>query len=663
MMNRQGPIRPLPGERIVDRSQVTLAACWERVGAGSPFPDRLGPLRRGGPAAPALRASNAGAAFLAIALPAKHHEPLLEEALDAAAEGLRVYLLGPPGFGGSVEAHDRLKRHAGRILVRRGVELAYGLTLAGRGLEGSVRSPGWTLPLSATQAPAAFAAFTHLFWHHAPEELSDGADGFRFRSSPSPPEASPLPGERAAVHFGAVDPADASLYLVLLRGLSERRSAATRTWVPALPKTASALAAAAAGRVTWTDADLPAIAVSGNGAAIGFGEGSRWPLLVRLDADQARALAAALDGAPVEWELRREVRLADLRGEVLHGDSPRPETILPSVPLPAGEITAARIDDMVTAAPPELPAPPPLALEVIYQWTVHPPTAPPRAERAKLIRDWAALDDQVRARLEDQQRLLEELRARGEGFRDRLARIAGEMLGFRRSLADLEAALRSAAAEPPSRRGPQGAADLCRELTRIEDELSRIDKEQRQTADRAEEDEDRERQESEHRLRQESASARAKELAEPLARAERQLQEVLAALEATAREPPSPDRKTQQKKLGDEKQKLEKQVRALQRDKQAAEHQRDAPFRFERPQARPAGASRTGAAKKRPAFVPAEASRPDPVIPRDALPGCGVLQEHQGRRYLVVGTWEEYAAAEADAQRLDALRVAAGGGA
>ncbi|WP_438040194.1 hypothetical protein [Sorangium sp. So ce128] len=608
-----------------------------------------------------MRASDARAAFLAIALPAKHHEPLLEEALHASAAGLRVYLLGPPSFGGSIEVHGRLKDHAGRVLVRRGVELPYGLTLAGRGLEGSVRSPGWTLPLSAAQASAAFAAFAHLFWHHAPEELSGGADGFRFRSSPSPPEASPLPSERGAVHFGAIAPADASLHLVLSRGLQDRRSAAARTWVPALPKTASALAASAAGRVTWTDAALPAIAASGNGATIGFGEGSRWPLLVRLEADQARALAAALDGAPVEWELRREVRLADLRGELLHGDSPRPQTILPSVTISAGEITAARIEDMAIAAPTELPAPPPLALKVIYQWKIHPVTAPPRSEPAKLVRDWTALDDQVRTRIEEQRRLLEELRTRGEGFRNRFARIAGEMLGFRRSLDDLETALRSAGAEPPSRRGPQGAADLCRELSHIEDELSRIDKEQRQTVDRAEEDEDREQQESEHLRKQESASARAKDLAGSLARAEQQLQEVRAALEAAAREPPSPDRKTQQKKLGDEKQKLEKQVRALQQEKQTAEQQRDAPFRFERRQARAAGAPRTEAAKKRPAFVPTEAAPSSPVIPREALPACGLLQEHQGRRYLVVGTWEEYAAAEADALRLNALRVAGGG--
>jgi hypothetical protein len=99
-------------------------------------------------------------------------------------------------------------------------------------------------------------------------------------------------------------------------------------------------------------------------------------------------------------------------------------------------------------------------------------------------------------------------------------------------------------------------------------------------------------------------------------------------------------------------QSLRKEIAALENEEQRTQKEIDArakeeaePFVF-RPPPRPARAGRK------------QAPTPGPVlIPKEPLPGRGVLWEHGGRRYLVVSTWEDAEGARADAVRLEAQLV------
>lgn len=113
------------------------------------------------------------------------------------------------------------------------------------------------------------------------------------------------------------------------------------------------------------------------------------------------------------------------------------------------------------------------------------------------------------------------------------------------------------------------------------------------------------------------------------------------------------DLSAKQRRLSDDLELSNKDVKRFREQISALQRQADEPFEFRLPASLLARPTQPGGR-----FVPSSTARPAHNFPDEALPEVGSLRSHKGQRYLVIETWEALDAGERAAARLKATLVA-----
>ncbi len=682
MTSPSGAIAPWPRSITVPRGDVRLPVCWVRapwaraeVGGRrdllspaelSPFLPLRGSVER------VLLEGEA----LAIMLGPRPPPQVVDALLQAADRGVRVYVLAESGFGEGQRDVGLRERAQARVLVRTLSGLPVSAILSDRGARAGLwlgptpdEEPSFWLPLSAAQGEALFHTFLHLFWHDAQEEAWTGSGPLAFQKVPPRPFDVPLPGPREPVRLDdprapvlSGVPGDAC-YLARSATLPDGAPRPSVLFTPARASGQDALGALArAGtRVVWEDLGLPAFRVSAVAGVIECSSASR-RLRIALEPPQAAALHRLAEHAAqhATFQLRSGITLAEIQGDAWLPGRPGPEPLIASVSCPTPPVDATELRAVATTTPPSRPEPPPLALAVIYTWKVLPPRAPPGASPADLVVAWKKLDADVEKQIAAARARLVGLEAKEGALGRTFVTLAGALLGFGRTRAELRQTLDELSGAPPSQLGLEQARALVRRLTDADAGVTRLAAEVSEEGRKASETADREEQrraweEERQRATQALAACRADLAQAELRRDEADRERVQLAESGDAVD--KKDRKAKRSKLDDEAARLLARIRELEARIEGHEKTLGAAFVF---RASPApGAAPAPARADTARFVPAPPPRsPEQAVPADALPEVGQLVQHQGIRYLILAQWDEIDRGEACARRLGARLVA-----
>jgi hypothetical protein len=682
MTHPSGAIAPWLRSMTVPRGDVRLPVCWvrapwARAEAGARR-DVLSPLELSPflPLQANVRNASLDGDSLAFILGPKPPPDAIEAMLFAADRGARVYVLAGPGFGEGQRDVGLRERAQARVLVRTLSGLPVSAILSGRGVRAGVwlgrapdEAPSFWLPLSAAQGEALFQTFLHLFWHEAQEEAWTGSGPLVFQKVPPRPFDVPLPGPRAPVRLE--DPKAPALsgvpgdacYLPLSATLPDSASRPAVLFTPARAAGQDALAALArAGtRVVWQDLGLPAFRV---GAAAGAMECASASLRLRisLEPEQAAALhrLAVHAAQHAAFQLGAGIALSEIQGDAWLPGRPSPEPLITSVDCPTKPVDAIELRAVTTTDTTSRPEPPPLALAVVYRWKVLPPRVPSGVKPADLVDAWNKLDADVEKQIGAARARLVDLEAKEGALGRKFTALAGALLGFGRTRAELRRTVDELSGAPPSRLGPEGARGLLRRLVDAEAGVARLAgeviEEGRKASEAAERDQQqRAWEEEKQRARQALAACRA-ELTQAEQRRDEAYQE-LATLTEGGDAVAQKDRKARRSKLEDDAARLSTRIREVEARIEGHEKALAAAFVF-----RASSAPGAGSAPARidgPRFVPGPPPRPpEQAVPGDALPEVGQLVQREGIRYLIITQWEELDRGEACAQRLSARLVA-----
>jgi len=624
--HQSGPIVPLSLTRSVARGEETLPLCWEMVTADGPplFQEILRPVSA---QALAKTASTADPRSAFIVVMVRDGLGPLGPAVDAAlAAGRRAYLLCGGGFGRDASAREWMKDRQERLLVRRLDDPPAELLLTGRGGRGTVLFGEVMHELCTAGADACFAAFLHLFWARVSQEALPASDGFLFRDCPEAPfdtvEPTPPAGDDLSRWTLAVEPDPDRLGSLQARLVVVNPFRVTETHLARFGDSP--------GSVVGTEDHVVPLRMNGEEAWIEARSAShrfRIPIDLRaVDVDSTPARA--------RWRLYRGRKLCQVRGPIVLPGAKEARKILATSRLDAPEVTASDLFKMAAAVPDRWPAADPLALEVVYHWSVAAPRVPSGAVADALYSRWEQCDKAYAERLAKCVKGLEP-----RGHRSVLERLQA-FVGFDQRRRELRQAL----AKLETRRPSTDSADPRAEVQQIEAKIDALDESEDRAAAEAQHDE--KRKGAERRLRElQMERERRQDEAEQARRTEERLRERKGEL--------SDDETVELRKAGDERQSSEKELRRLAHFIESAQREAEAPFQFERSR-KTSGAG----------FVPkAPKARPQGLAcPDEKLPTHGKLASRGGQRYLVVSTWEEALAARGDAERLRAQLVAPAGG-
>lgn len=589
-------------------------------------------------------------------------------AVGAAARlglsGARVYVLAEPGW----TAVGTPLETAPHVLVRRVPEvLGSGVVQRGSGTIWCGDAPTWRLTLSGSQCEAFRQFFLRSFWYEAVEEAW-GPD-FHFRTAaprpfdvpPVRPDASirSVPSSHQLVDGGATH---ALVNEPLLGDCPSLR----RVWTPPTAvQTGPMRKQARAGcSVTWDDCGLPNAATDGREGTLLVGGGAN-RLRVSLSPDQAEMLFQVLDG-PAAWSFETDLEIGHYEAKPVKfwlAGEPGAAELRDDVLIEAEPVAPRVLREVPEAEPGDWPAPPALALSVIYGWKVVPPSVPSGAQDDPLVRQWRNVDRDWRKRLAVVREALDGAGGLRTSIGKAFHRLMGSLMGFERDETKLLAKLGELEVEEPSRLGPEGANQLLERLARLEEAISKLHVDLEAARKKAREDEAREQQEAQWKrsvaTAREELSARRVELGEAcnvLEVADADLKEVTAALANEEDKKAKKDLRARKNKLEDERKAAERLVQQLESKIEALEATVAEPFVFKLP-AVPGGKKQK--TKKGGRFVPSAPKKVIKAIPEDALPSVGVLRKHKGKRFLVIEDWSELEQGEAEASRLEAQLVAA----
>ena len=739
---RSGPIRPEPAEKRFDRREEVLPL-WERgedADIDLPWPKASSPDAFGDIRPLLAKARSAG---LVIGT-TKTSLRLLDTVLGRLAAPCRLYVYGDRALEADDELFHRLVGMGDRVLVRLGHPPPADWIVTDQGRTGRLvmgatsRDRRWVVPVEDSLARSLFEAFRTLFWFHASREALPDTDGkVAFREPLDAPFKSPgadLPLAAGQLRFdGDLDDQipDAEIRI------SPDASDPGRARVLFVPPTGCPADGGADGavdpdlpmklcrrghRVIWADTGLPRTAVTHQRMIVDLVEAPialqlEWPCGVAID------LCHRLDRTARHpaWEFHPERRLGDVKGQVLLKGSKRPEEIILSVPLDAGDVEAS-LREFGSACPARFPDIPPLALEATVRWRRVPAALPAGAREAEIVRDWKAVDEWAARTVESCRAALDELEDR-EGKWPRLRRwfpsrdedtLTRERGQLRDEIDEIGESLPSKMAEHAKER-----MDRLAQIAGRLNELRRTDHDHRQAAEDAKE---KEAQESAWKQRIRNAENELKKVRSRLAEneeAQGRAQEKLQAAQAARDAVVASKRQEREVFLEQERVRLEAELEAARSHRKSREVQSSKPARkeanrrvrdAEKEAARnkqdreniaawaPPGAelgdahTRLSEAEQeisnlraeadslsergeklarvaseefrfeKPARLPVlsadEASSPPP-IPAEAPPELGDLHEHQKERFLAIRTWEQLESAEPVAARLDARLVVA----
>ena len=741
---RSGPIRPEPVKKRFDRKAEVLPL-WERGGDADvdlPWPEASSPGALDDVQPLLAKARSAG---LVIGT-TKTSLGLLDAVLRRLAAPCRLYVYGDRALEADTALVHRLVGMGDRVLVRLGPPPPADWIVTDQGRTGRLvmgatsRDRRWVVPVEDSLAHSLFEAFRTLFWFHASREALPDTDGkVAFREPLDAPFKSPgadLPLAAGQLRFGgdlddqvpdaeirispdASDPGRAGVLFVPPAGCPADGGADGPVDL-ALPMELCRRGHRV--RVIWADTGLPRTAVTHQRMIVDLVEAPialqlEWPPGVAID------LCHRLDRTAQHpsWEFHPKKRLGDVKGQVLLEGSKRPEEIIPSVSLDAGDVEAS-LREFDSARPARFPDIPPLALEAIVQWRRVPAALPAGAREAGIVRGWKAVDEWAARTVESCRAALDELEDRaGKWTRLRRWFPSRDRDALARERGQLRDEIDEIGESPPSKMADE-AKERMERLARIAvrlNELRRTDRDDQQAAEDAKE---KEAQESAWKQRIGNAESELEEVRSRLAKneeaqgkARKKLQEAQAALDAVVAS------KRQERKdfLDQERGHLEAELEAARSQRKSREVQSSKPARKEAarrvhdaekeiarnkrnreniadwapPKAELGDAStRLSEAEReisrlraedgslsekdeklaraaseefrfeKPDRLPvpsANEAGPPPRIPAEAPPELGDLHEHRKERFLAIRTWEQLKPAEPVAARLDARLVVA----
>lgn len=652
-----GPIRSLPHVRVERRDDVRLSAAWIDRGADEAAPSGLHTLSR-----MAREPERSGPGEVVLVMLGTDAGQAERELLVHARAGARVYVIAPLQWKGG--EHVRHLLDAPTVLVRKVPEPPASAVHTRKDARVWIGG-GWCLHLDGAQAEALRQVFLYAFWHEATEEAWSDGRRFEWRAAAACPFDVPVVAPDAPVQIveatRRLEPDGDDAFVHVTTGAVPGHQL-RRLWIrPGLVEHERLAALARQGtQVSWQDRGLPNIALgSGRGELLVLGRFAGLRIQLRgAQIGDARTLLAA----PARWRFAVDVRLGDpeyanaslwLVGQA----GARKLEAEQRIELPV--VFARSLRAVPTAEPGQWPGPQPLALTVRYCWTVQPPAAPRGHVTDPLVTRWQAIDADWELRVDRVDVALQQAkreRGRLEIAWQTLARV---MLGLGREQNEIADKLQKLRSRRPSELGPSEAEVVLEQLGKLETEVDALlgkldDSEQKALEQQAHAE-----QLGQWKATRAANEQQLVEKREVLDRGQQRLAEVgeqLSDVEnrlKTATPPEHKDLRVAKQKLSDERARLERDSSRIGDEITALERQIEQEFEFQ-PPARKSTQSRRGRGR----FVPEASRRSSNIaIPDEALPEIGSLREQDGRRYLVIDSWEQLERGEQIAARYQAELV------
>lgn len=495
-----GLIQPLPRSRSLDRSGEAHAL-WEH----NPKPN-VADLPW--PKAASFDASSV-AALMANAktvMLGSSRGALYEHVLASLRPAMRAYAYGSHAMEENRALMQAITKVTDRMLVRLGYELPADWLIVDGGRAGVllVGSPGdeprWMIPLGSTQARSLFEAFRVLFWFHARREGLPDADGTFALRPPlpapyrDPGKDVPLPAGRLVIDGQLSDLVPDAEFRIVPDGARLSR-ASTVVMPPDRGTFDRARSLAAAGvRVVWTNAGLPRTTITRQRLVMDL---ITPPVAIQLEWDAGTAVDVfhrvnKACEAP-EWVFHAQRRLRDIAGPVLLEGASSAATVKADESIPLSDLRAP-LAAFETAEPKDFPEPSPLSKNVTYSWRTVPEVVPVGAGKARIVKQWIALDEWASRSVDILRQRLSTMEGEERSFIGRLKGFLSGQTSVQQERARIRGALAEIGEQPPSQRSD--AAEVVQRLVdeagKIRGLLERAHAERQKAEDDAEEREQRE---------------------------------------------------------------------------------------------------------------------------------------------------------------------------
>ena len=307
----------------------------------------------------------------------------------------------------------------------------------------TARSLGGRLSLPLFQTPAASVALPAGVLQFG-TSLSDPVPDAEIRVMPQPVD----PGRAAAILMPPTE---------VVAGVGQRADADIDL---------ASKIAERGGSLSWIDLGLPRTTVSRERFLLDLMED---PIAIQLEWPRGDAidLFHRLERATrrPSWIFHRSRQLGDVRGSVLIKDAIGIRDVDSSTEITVGDVVAPLIE-FERAEPSILPAPPPLAREVIYRWRRVPQLAPQGAQPAAIIHQWKAVDEWAARRVDQNREALRRLSGEEPDLLARLRRWLPNRDSAQQERRRLAEEIEELGECPPSD-DPSSAADRVRRLAAI----------------------------------------------------------------------------------------------------------------------------------------------------------------------------------------------------
>lgn len=656
-MTLSGVIRTVPRFRDVDCHDNRLPAAWIWSNNKSATPPALRYFSALTPTAP-RQASNAP---VLVMLSGSNDESVWNALFAHARMDVRMYMLVPEGWGTKGVPSELLQ--APKVLIRRVKCVPASAIHAAHEARVWLGGP-WILRLDEMQSAALRQSFLRQFWHEAFEEAWTGGKQLVWRVASERPFDIPEVSQQAPVRVAPDLRVDTPMHGALVHLTSEvpPDEQPRKLWLRAGKDHHDRLAQFVRNgtEVLWEERGLPEMIVRQNSGQVLVG-GNKSRLRITLNAEQAVDAAKLLE-APAPWRFGVDVPIGHVALQLssfwVTGEN-EARTLQSRQDISLPDVTASAIRSMPETDPQKFEPPQPLALSARYAWNVMPPKVPAEATEDPLLGLWRNIDQQWASRLERVEETLH-LAAENQGrISKAFLRLASAVLGFGRTHQGLLDAVMRMKKEKPSAAGSSRTSELLTQLAQIEERARALqgDIDKAEADEREKIEEEKQRKVWQARVDQANADLPQRREESKLLEIQREKLEAELAGVKEARKSASEDEKrdlhAKELALSDQIKNAKKQLTRLREEIQALEETAAEKFAF-RPSAEVMARSKQAAGR----FVPTSApARPSITVPDETLPEVGSLRILKNQRYLVIRTWEELAAGEKAAERLNAHLV------
>lgn len=592
----------------------------------------------------------------------KEGKAVREWLMSRSYTGIRIYALVGPDDGGLTG--DSGIQEMPNLLIRRVTEVpASAIITKGGGVVWL--SDGLTARLDDSQSASLRHCFLRLFWHDATDEAWSVSGQLTWRKTLGRPFDVPVLPANGAIRLESHSSqlsANTRCDIIHLQSGVPPELPPRRLWFRAGPDHHERLSRLSEGgaEIIWAESDLPDTKIANDSSEVLL-PGNKARLRIILNNEQKAEMSAIMD-AKATWRFHTGLRIGSPElssSKFWLRDEASPSELIRLQQIPVPDVTASTLRETLTIEPSSLPTPKPLALEVEFQWVAVPPSAPSGLGEDPLNDAWKSTDNDWSGRITAAKEILATSEANKNRIRGRFSRLISSMLGFDRTHSNLMAIITELEPLVPSKAGPGESRKLFDRLKEIEDGVQKLQGDLDGAEQKAEEDEERDRQQSAWKNKYDSAVAEI-----PKKQAELKNLETRKALldeqqKTAAGELPPADETSKKdivaktKKISDELQRAENDIKRLRDELESLVTTSKSSFVYVKPAVSAPKASKSGAR-----FSPSLSAATLVRIPDEALPMVGRLGLLKKQRYLVIDHWSFLDVGEAEASRLSAKLVA-----